>query len=173
MGHSRPHRGIITKALIALLAGLLLYLVTRDPQTIAFARILPFTPGWKPLPCPVCGALPSLLHVYAFILISAYVLQPTTRQQLLSICLAWSGIEAVFELGQLDGMASLYQSLLPHWLEENPLLSLTGDYFVRGTFDPLDLLCIGLGALAAYGSLLRGIAPEVTHDQKPLHNPFV
>ena len=166
MGHIRPHRQFPWTALLALGIGASLYLLTREHASVYLLTLLPpsFHLG-EPLPCRACDALPSFLHVYAFILISAYVLQPVNRRELLFLCLLWSGIEMLFEIGQIDSVASLFHAHLPAWIQKVPLLSVLDDYWLLGTFDPLDLLFTVLGALAAFELLVRRLAPEVQHDQ--------
>ncbi len=168
-----PQWQLLGRALLALFAGFFLYLLTRDPPTVSLFRLLPL-PTWpgEHLHCWLCGVLPSLLHVYAFILLSALILQPQTRKQVFVLCLFWSGIETLFELGQIDAVAVLLQHTLPLDIEHNALLSVTRDYFLFGTFDPLDLLFVGLGALAAYRSLTRMATPEVQHDHAKDDNPL-
>jgi hypothetical protein len=167
----RPQGELLLTALLALIAGVALYLLTRPAQSVYFLQAVPFPIGiHNPLPCPLCGALPSLLHVYAFILLSAIALQPKSRRQLIAICLTWSGIEVAFELGQIDRIALMIHNVLPTWFQEIPLLSITGNFFLLGIFDPLDLLSIGLGALAAYRLLLSIIAPEANHEHSKDHN---
>ncbi|MGD8909746.1 MAG: hypothetical protein PVI92_10410 [Chromatiales bacterium] len=161
----RPQGKLLLATLLALIAGITLYLFTRPPQTAYFMQAVPFLIVTdKPLYCPLCETLPSLLHAFAFILLSAIALEPKNRQQLIAICLTWSGIEAAFELGQIDRIAIWIQNVLPAWFQEIPLLSITGDFFLLGTFDPLDLLSIGLGTLAAYRLLMSTIASEADYE---------
>ncbi len=173
MRRHEPHYQLLGRALLALLAGLLLYLLTREPATVTLFRLIPLPtwPGEHPY-CWLCGVMPSLLHVYAFILLSALVLQPQSRKQVIALCLFWGGIESLFELGQLDAVAVLLQHTLPSDIESNALLSVTQDYFLSGTFDPLDLVFVGLGTLAAYRSLTRTAAPEVKHEHTKDDNPL-
>ena len=39
---------------------------------------------------------------------------------------------------------------MPAWLGSVPVLNVTTSYFTQGTYDPLDVLSIGVGAVAAY-----------------------
>lgn len=170
MGRIRPHRQLPWTALLALIAGIGFYFLARDHSTVYFLTLLPQPLQLDdPLSCTACDALPSFLHVYAFILLSAYVLQPTTRKQLASLCLVWSGIEALFEIGQIDRVAILINDQLIAGGEVHPLLSLTGDYLLHGTFDPMDLMFIGLGASAAYLFLSYAAASEVNHENAEHH----
>ena len=174
MTRTRPQSELLRNALLALLGGAVVYLLTRDPQTVSALRFSPL-PLWSGalVHCWLCLALPSLLHVYAFTLLSASVARPRTRRQALSLCLFWVGIEVFFELGQTAQLAAWIHDLLPAQFGNYPMLSLTHDYFIYGTFDPLDLLFIGLGALAAYRSLLGiVVVPEVEHDRTKAHNPM-
>ena len=166
MGRLRPHRRLPWTALLALIAGITLYLLSRDPASAHFTAWLPSAlfPD-TPLTCRICGSLPSLLHVYAFILFSATVLQPASTKQLAWLCLSWWGIESLFEVGQIDAVAVSIHQQLPEWTEQLPLLGIMDDYLLHGTFDPLDLLFAGLGTLAAFGLLVGRLPAEVRHDQ--------
>ena len=91
--------------------------------------------------------LPTFLHPTALILITASLVPPRRRNDLL-ICLSWLVINSLFEIGQ---HAALRASLnICGALEGHPLTAhLLGGYF-RGTFDPLDLVSIFAGSVLAY-----------------------
>ncbi len=170
MGHLRPHRRLPWTALLALCAGVALYLLTRNPASVYFITLLPQS-LWPDgaISCTACGSLPSLLHVYAFILISAYVLQPVTERQLASLCLGWFSIETLFEIGQIETVAILIQLHLPAWAEQLPLVSIMDDFLLHGTFDPLDILFTALGTLAAYALLIGRLSGEMKDDPSKRH----
>ncbi len=167
MGRLRPHHRLPLTAFMALGAGTFLYLLTRDPASAYFTAWLPQTllPD-SPLACRACDSLPSLLHVYAFILLSASVLQPETTKQLAWLCLSWCGIETAFEVGQIDAVAVFIQQQFPNWAERLPLLGIVEEFLLQGTFDPMDLLFTGLGTLAAFGLLIGRLPAEVQHDRE-------
>lgn len=140
-------------ALAALMAGTLFYLVGRDPGAIYLL------PDYRQVSYPggpvqefLCGSLPTFLHVYAFILLSALVLPPS-RRVLLGVCGFWVLIEVFFEVGQSDALAKGIAATLPAWFQHLPVFEATDRYFLNGTFDPLDLVFLVLGAIAAYGSV--------------------
>ncbi|MEJ2406094.1 MAG: hypothetical protein P8171_17690 [Candidatus Thiodiazotropha sp.] len=170
MGRIRPHLHLPLTALLALGAGVVLYLLTRDPASVYFITLLPRS-LWPDgvISCTACGSLPSLLHVYAFILISAYVLQPVTGRQLVTLCLGWFSIEILFEIGQIDSVATLIQPHLPSWSEQLPLASIMDNFLLRGTFDPMDILFTALGTLAAYGLLIGRLSGEMKDDPTKRH----
>jgi len=39
--------------------------------------------------------------------------------------------------------------LVPHWFDGVPFLEASGDYFINGSFDPLDILAAPFGASVA------------------------
>jgi len=93
--------------------------------------------------------LPTFVHTLAFILITAAVLWPWPRL-LPAICGIWVFIECAFELGQLEPFGERIAGVVPAWFDGVPLLDATPGFFASGTFDPLDILSIGLGAITAY-----------------------
>ena len=114
-----------------------------------------FLYGWTAAPAktsifgPLGNHLPTFLHTLAFILITAAILRPWPRQ-LPAICATWFVIECLFELGQIAPIDARLASALPAWFDGVPVLEITTDYFIRGTYDPLDILSIGLAAVIAY-----------------------
>ena len=135
-------------AAILLAAGVLVYALDRGGAVY-------FLFGWNPAPVfkgslgPLGNHLPTFLHTLAFILITAAILRPWPKL-LLSICLAWFGIECLFELGQMAPFDSRLAAFVPQQFEGLPVLEIASDYFVRGTFDALDVASIALGATIAY-----------------------
>lgn len=111
----------LTTGSAALLLGALVYLAARAPGSSAAAL------GWlPPLPAawaPLLGPLPSLLHAFAFTLLTTALLGP---RRVFLAALLWTGIDAAFEIAQ------------------HPAIGRVG-----GTFDPLDLLAAATGALLA------------------------
>ena len=98
---------------------------------------------------PLGQNLPTFLHTLAFILITAAILRPWPRS-LPIVCLAWFSIECLFELGQRTPFDTYIAMLLPDWFGAAPVLGLTANYFICGTYDTLDIVSIGLGAIVAY-----------------------
>jgi hypothetical protein len=98
---------------------------------------------------PLGDHLPTFLHTLVFILVTAAVLRPWPRL-IPEICAVWLVIECLFELGQMAPFDGRIAAAVPSWFESVPVLQITADYFIRGTFDPLDILSIGLGAVIAY-----------------------
>jgi hypothetical protein len=146
-----PPQAIQLGAAIAVLViGVLIYLLDRSasgawliPQWWSAAYDRP----------PVFGRLgehlPTFIHVYSFILITAMVLAPWKRAPVF-ICLLWFAVDSLFELAQIDVAAAYIGSHIPAWFAAWPLLNNVADYFAAGRFDPYDLVSIGLGTVAAY-----------------------
>ena len=135
-------------AAILLATGVLVYALDRGPAVY-------FLSGWPSalpatqFPGPLGSHLPTFLHTLAFILITAAILRPWPRL-LLPICATWFGIECLFELGQMAPFDGLIAALVPAWFDGVPVLEVTSDYFIRGTYDALDVVSIALGAIVAY-----------------------
>jgi hypothetical protein len=134
---------------ITLGIGVAVYLYARGgdvyfvPQWIASG----FSP--RPLFGPLGGSLPSFLHVFAFILLTAAVLRPGPRLGG-AICMTWVVVDGLFEIGQLEGVRGPLVAWLPEWFSDLWLLNRLAPYFQFGTFDILDLALIVTGGIAAY-----------------------
>lgn len=149
---SAQHRtlGLIALALLALIVGGAVYLLDRPAGS---AQLVPaiFELGCEGRTV-FAGAgswLPSLVHIYAFILLTAAVIRPSQRSLLL-ICLAWVSIEACFELIQHPLLIELLTGRMGDRLVRVPGSEMLRDYAASGVFDPLDLGALGIGAVAAY-----------------------
>ena len=140
----------ISISIAALVAGALVYLVDRQPANIYYV------PDWLVLATntgPVFGDvgnhLPTFLHVFAFILLTAFVVN-SASSKLLLICISWFGIEALFEIGQITFISQWIAGHVPGWWAHIPFLENTSSYFVNGTFDILDLVSIAVGSVTAF-----------------------
>lgn len=144
----RPEVGMLLLAILLLAIGVLVYALDRGGAVY-------FLSGWtaalveSDLFGPLGNHLPTFLHTLAFILITAAILRPWPRQ-LPAICASWFVIECLFELGQIAPLDARVAAAVPAWFEGIPVFEITTDYFIRGTYDPLDILSIGLGAVVAY-----------------------
>ncbi len=140
-------------AALLLGVGVLVYALDRTGGTY-------FLPAWLvrnngPSVFGAVGAhLPTFVHSFAFVLITAAVLRPWPRL-LPGICVAWFVIECAFEIGQWEPLGARIAAGVPAWFDGLPVLEATGAYFSRGTFDPLDIFSIGLGVIGAYAVARR------------------
>lgn len=116
----------LTAGASALLLGVLIYLSARatGSSPAALGWLPPVPASWAPL----LGPLPSLLHAFAFTLLTTALLGPG---RVSFAALLWAGIDTAFEIAQHTAFPD------------------TG-LRVGGTFDPLDLLAIAAGAMLAY-----------------------
>jgi hypothetical protein len=136
--------------LAALMLGILVYFATRSGSQVFFLQYLPAAHS-----SPHSGiggilyALPSLLHIYAFILLTAAIVS-SNAHHLRLICLFWLVTELMFEIGQQHDVAVVIVEHLPSWFFGSAVLETVPNYFLRGTFDPLDTIGLLLGTLAAY-----------------------
>ena len=137
-------------AAAALFVGLLVYLFGRQPEHVYFLfHGFSFAYGYYS-PFGVLGNyLPSFVHVYAFILLTAAV-AGSSNARLLRICTVWFVIASLFECGQHPAVSPVIAAALPAWFARVPVLDHTAAYFLNGTFDLLDLLSIATGTVAAY-----------------------
>lgn len=136
---------------IGLLLGSLVYLVDRDPEQIYFIynssidlslyHSLPNIFG------PLGNNLPTFLHVFSFILLTAGLASCSKRGYLI-ICLCWVFVDVLFELGQKFKAWSVL--IIPDWFSIIPYLENSRNYFLYGSFDLNDIGSIILGAVLAY-----------------------
>lgn len=132
---------------VALLLGAAVYAFDRPPGSAWFLPAAWSLAGPAHPFGVIAGQLPEILHVFAFSLLTAAVL-PATRRAAWTSCGAWWLIDSLFELGQHPKLSPLLATATSG-LKGIPLLGNTPAYFANGAFDPLDLLAIALGALAA------------------------
>lgn len=152
----------IAAAVTALFIGVFVYLLDRQPESVYFM------PSWMALGDnknsffgSIVDQLPTFVHVYAFILLTMAVVSPT-RKYALPICLFWFIIESLFELAQITVIAQWIAERVPEWFHGIPFLENTAAYFIRGTFDILDLCSIAAGTLAAYLTIIIS-TQRITH----------
>ena len=128
---------------IAVLAiGMLVYLLERPADSVLFLpAALSLFDGQTHLSPLLGGPLPSFLHGMAFSLMTAALLGPGPRKAALA-CAFWAAINILFEFSQHAVIAKF----------------LGGG--MAGTFDPLDILAVLLGALAAFGLARKNNAKE-------------
>jgi len=140
---------LFTSAFLALVFGGGIYLLERPAGTAALL------PSFQLVSSSWLGQhLPGFCHVFSFSILTSYALQPWQAAPLLG-CLFWVGINSLFEAGQIDVIASGIASAWPDWLQEWPVLAHVDAYFLAGTFDPVDILFVVLGGLAAYCLMQR------------------
>lgn len=130
----------------ALAVGVVIYLTQRSGADV---YLLP--DSWQAvLPISTLGNhLPSFLHAFAFAVLTAVVLTPW-RGAVLFSCLLWVAINSLFEIGQIDAVAVRIAQYSPAWFSDWPVLENIDGYFLNGTFDPVDIGFVALGAVAAY-----------------------
>jgi hypothetical protein len=134
-----------------LFVGFLYYLFDRPPdQTyfllranipISLYRSFPIVLG------DIGGWLPAFVHVFSFTLITAGLIGCRQRG-IFIVCSIWFLMDGTFELGQKYHAMAL--RVIPDWFERIPFLENSANYFVRGTFDFLDLVGMSVGSLIAY-----------------------
>jgi len=138
-----------------LLIGTSIYLTDRPPDqtyfvyksfvNISLHNTIPNLFGF------IGNSLPSFVHVFSFILITAGLLHCQKRGCLI-ICSCWFLIDFIFELGQKFKL--LFSTMVPDWFSGILFLENIKNYFFSGTFDLNDLIAIFLGVIFAYFVLL-------------------
>jgi len=140
--------------LTILLLGTSVYVVDRPPvQTyfvyksfvnISLHNTLPNLFGF------IGNSLPSFVHVFSFILITAGLLH-CQKRGCIFICSCWFFTDLLFELGQK--FKALSSAMVPDWFSRIFFLENSKNYFLSGTFDLNDLTAIVLGTILAYFAL--------------------
>ena len=162
---------LIALALLALLLGVLVYLLDRQAHAVYFV------PQW--LANAMCGDsflgtlgnyTPTFVHVYAFILLTVALAVPAGRYQhyLPVVCFFWLIVDSSFEFAQLEFIGRAIAASVPSWFDGIPFLENTAAYFLTSTFDGWDVLSIVLGTLAAYLTV-RAIATKFPTDGTTLN----
>jgi hypothetical protein len=139
----------------ALGVGLLVYLADRRPEQIYFLQRIGVTHALYGGASTLFGSLgqnlPAFIHAFAFALITGGILACGQRGSLI-VVLGWFATDAAFELGQRFPAWS--EQFVPRWFDSLPVLESARPFFRDGTFDPLDLFAMAVGAVAAYFLLL-------------------
>ncbi len=142
---------LIIYGMSVLVVGVLLYLTDRPPEHTYFVyRTLTGLSLYKVFPNifgTIGYSLPSFLHVFSFILLTAAFISCGKKAYLI-ISLSWFFISSAFELGQKFNKSM--SMMVPDYFKEILFLENTKNYFIRGTFDYLDMFAIGVGTVAAY-----------------------
>ncbi len=138
---------LIAGATLAL--GVLVYMFDRPAASVHFLpKALMFAGAHKPYFGALGGQLPDFVHVYAFILLTIAV--SSSRARVLPICVFWWALDSLFKVGQHPAVAPHLARALPEWFFHVPVLRNSAGYFLHGTFDPLDLVAIAIGSVAAF-----------------------
>lgn len=148
------HKKSVTGGMLLLALGAVFYLVTRPADSVYF--IPDNFSGFQLLSDELAGfanSLPSFLHVTAFCMLTAGVLQ-TTREQLWRVCVSWTFIDVLFEIAQHTDVSTILIGNLPVWFSRVPVLENTAGYLFYGIFDWFDCIAIFAGAVFAYLVLL-------------------
>lgn len=163
MNRTKQTQLLIVLGLSALMGGTAVYLLDRPveqsfvPGDLSLFHLTPVVFGF------IGQSLPTFAHVFAFCLLTAALLAGG-KKAAITVCLGWFLVDVAFELGQHSALALALSTLIPPWFAHLPILNQTGSYFLDGTFDPLDLLAIALGALAAYVVIQRSTRWRMSHE---------
>ena len=150
-------------AILALAVGVLVYLLDRPLERIYFIPDgISITDNPYHLFGELGNYLPTLLHTYAFILLTSVVLGQGLLKTLF-VCTFWLFTEMFFEVAQSENITSQILPYVPEWFNGIPFLENTAAYFQFSTFDELDVFSIALGTVLAYLTILLSNDREVTH----------
>jgi len=140
----------LTWAIFAIIAGYLVYFFARAGVPVAaIPEILYPWVSTQPEWIGLSGWLPGFFHTYAFILFTFVVLGIESSTNLYKSMLLWVSVESFFEIGQYPTLSRYISEQFGLQFADSWIAQSLGDYFIQGTFDPLDLLAILLAAFAA------------------------
>ena len=117
----------------------------------------------SPVYATIGNSLPTFIHIFAFSLITASLIASQKNGYVL-VCLFWFIVDVIFEIAQFFG--SYVSQVIPNWFSNYLFLENTRNYFLKGSFDYLDLLSIALGSLAAYTLLIKTMEKKEMADEK-------
>jgi hypothetical protein len=157
MQYAKKHPRVIANkiqffmGLSALCLGALVYLTLRSPDQIYFTRYFnilePLFEVRSPALKTIGGRLPAFLHVFSFSLITASFFR-YNKTVYTVICTGWLLVDCCFEVGQKYKTQA--SKMVFDFFDKIPFLESTRNYFLRGTFDWLDIVAFFLGAAAAF-----------------------
>lgn len=145
-------------ATLALALGLLLYLLDRPAGHAALIPAAWSLAGGATVFGAAAAWLPSLLHAFAFSLLTAVTLPRTATAAAGSAALWWS-LGLAFEVVQHPALAGPLAAAL----DSVPCLQALGRYALHGRFDPADIAALTAGACAAAGLLILTLPRETRH----------
>ena len=138
--------------LSALMIGVIEYALGRPADSTYLGASIMAIVGDLPFKMEVFGILggvvPEFIHPLAFALITMVLFPETSRRIRIMICLFWLTVDLLFEVGQYFGqqISQFLPTILPH----TKVSDLVIIYFLRGTYDHLDVLAICLGIASAF-----------------------
>ena len=139
-----------------LVLGAIFYYFFRSAEHTYFLQLFGINPYLKgtlaPLVVLIGNSLPTFIHVFAFTMMTAGLVANRKRGYLI-VTLVWFAVEVLFEITQ--GFGNTVIQIIPDWFSDYVLLENTGNYFLKGRFDYLDLFSIAFGSLAAYILLIK------------------
>lgn len=139
----------IALAVVMLVLGVNVYLLSRTDQAMLVPDWLHFAEGGQTVMPGVGAHLPSFTHAFAITILISAVLRPWRRLTAI-VCAAWFAVACALEFGQARGVGDRISVLLSGLESPSSYLEFAAGYFVRGTYDPLDVAGIAIGCLSAY-----------------------
>lgn len=151
----------VALAAAALLLGLAIYLTDRAAGHAIWIPAVPALAGRLSFGA-LGGWMPSLLHPFAFALLTVAARAPHPRPAY-GACLAWWAVNVVFEAVQHPLLSGPLAAFVAESDVTATLLRPFAAFAVRGTFDTGDIVAATLGALAAAAVLALSHRLETHH----------
>ncbi|MBW1999224.1 MAG: hypothetical protein JRJ29_14840 [Deltaproteobacteria bacterium] len=151
---------------LALCLGGIVYLVSRPPEKTYFVYASKLRISLYQKVPDVFGvlgnSLPDFLHVFSFIMITAGLVSKR-KIECMVISLSWFLVEVAFEVFQKFKEFPL--KIIPEWFINKPVLENVRPFFMKGTFDFIDLVAVALGTVAAYFVSTRTMKERVKEEK--------
>jgi hypothetical protein len=157
--NSRTSRILLQKGCILLLTGWAIYSFQRAGYYPLIPQLHPGTEFLRFLPAFVKDNLPSLLHVWAMVLLTAAVMPSLSFRFKVLVPAFWLMVNLLFELGQAFDKDSWILPRLP---------SMLAHYFIQGRFDKMDVLASCIGFLLALRTIACAAPEARSWDSFPL-----
>jgi len=141
--------------ILFLLLGSLIYVTDRDPAYVYFTRLFGIHLKLSGHGTNFLGAfglrLPTFFHVFSFSLITASLIS-MNKKKYFAVCTGWFLMNCCLEMGQKFKQAAT--GVTPDFFDHFLFFENTRAYFLKGTFDWLDIVAAATGAIFAYLTLL-------------------
>lgn len=140
---------LVGLACVALVIGAAVYVTDRSGNAWFVPRLLVATEWPRTVFGQLGSQLPTFARTFAFTLLLVAAL-PRSEYFTRLGCIGWWAVESAFEIGQSRYVKDLFEGLFQDNANGISIVHAVASYIKNGTYDPLDLVSIGLGSVSAY-----------------------
>lgn len=139
----------VLRGLLWLTAGVMVYVLARPPGVAFLPAAVSLYPVFPDQLLGLTGPLPIFFHVGAMSYLTIGLLALDRRGALIA-CAGWAAFDVLFEIGQHQQVSAWLVARIPAWFDQTPILEFARGFFVRGTFDLLDVIAALAAAVCVY-----------------------